>query len=85
MAKSGYTADIDESFSNGRRVIAVFSEYKRQVKGILHGESDSRKTAFIEPEETENVFIVELSKTKLLEARKAFGFLNDKDSFELKS
>ncbi len=52
LAKSGYTADIDESFSNGRRVVAVFSEYKRQVKGILHGESDSRKTAFIEPEET---------------------------------
>ncbi len=52
MAKAGFTADIDESFSNGRRVIAVFSEHKRQVKGILHGESDSRKTAFIEPEET---------------------------------
>ncbi len=52
IAKAGYTADIDESFSNGRRVIAVFSEHKRQIKGILHGESDSRKTAFIEPEET---------------------------------
>ena len=25
---------------------------KRQVKGILHGESDTRRTAFIEPEET---------------------------------
>ncbi len=52
LAKSGYTADIEESFSSGRRVVAVFSEHKRQVKGILHGESDSRKTAFIEPEET---------------------------------
>ncbi|MGI8952373.1 MAG: endonuclease MutS2 [Chitinophagaceae bacterium] len=52
LAKAGFTADIDESFSNGRRVVAVFSEHKRQVKGILHGESDSRKTAFIEPEET---------------------------------
>jgi DNA mismatch repair protein MutS2 len=52
LAKAGYTADIDESFSSGRRVVAVFSEHKRQVKGILHGESDSRKTAFIEPEET---------------------------------
>ncbi|MES2003324.1 MAG: MutS2/Smr-associated SH3 domain-containing protein [Bacteroidota bacterium] len=52
LAKAGYSADIDESFSNGRRVVAVFSEHKRQVKGILHGESDSRKTAFIEPEET---------------------------------
>jgi len=52
LAKAGYSADIDESFSTGRRVVAVFSEHKRQVKGILHGESDSRKTAFIEPEET---------------------------------
>ncbi len=52
LNKAGYAADIDESFSNGRRVVAVFSEHKRQVKGILHGESDSRKTAFIEPEET---------------------------------
>lgn len=52
LSKSGYTADISESFSNGRRVVAVFSEYKRQIKGIYHGESDSRRTAFIEPEET---------------------------------
>lgn len=52
LSKVGYTADIEESFSSGRRVVAVFSEHKRQIKGILHGESDSRKTAFIEPEET---------------------------------
>jgi DNA mismatch repair protein MutS2 len=32
--------------------VALFAEHKRQVKGILHGESDSRKTSFIEPEET---------------------------------
>ncbi len=52
LNKAGYSAEIEESFSNGRRVVAVFSEHKRQVKGILHGESDSRKTAFIEPEST---------------------------------
>lgn len=52
MNKQGYLAEIEESFMNGRRVIAVFAEQKRTVKGILHGESDSRKTAFIEPEET---------------------------------
>jgi DNA mismatch repair protein MutS2 len=52
LNKSGYLAEIEESFMNGRRVVAVFSEQKRIVKGILHGESDSRKTAFIEPEET---------------------------------
>lgn len=68
LAKSGYTADIEESFSNGRRVVAVFSEYKRQVKGILHGESDSRRTAFIEPEETielnNEVFSLESDEAK---------------------
>jgi DNA mismatch repair protein MutS2 len=61
LNKSGYAADIDESFSNGRRVVAVFSEYKRQIKGILHGESDTRKTAYIEPEET-----IELNNDKRL-------------------
>ena len=68
LAKAGYTADIDESFSNGRRVVAVFSEHKRQVKGILHGESDSRKTAFIEPEDTielnNEVFALEHEEAK---------------------
>jgi DNA mismatch repair protein MutS2 len=52
LNKQGYLAEIEESFMNGRRVLAVFSEQKRIVKGILHGESDSRKTAFVEPEET---------------------------------
>jgi DNA mismatch repair protein MutS2 len=32
--------------------VALYAEQKRQVKGILHGESDTRRTAFIEPEET---------------------------------
>ncbi len=52
LSKHGYVADIEEAFLNGRRVVAVFAEQKRQIKGILHGESDTRKTAFIEPEET---------------------------------
>ncbi len=52
MNKQGYLADIEESFINGRRVLAVFAENKRMVKGVLHGESDTRQTAFIEPEET---------------------------------
>ena len=52
LNKQGYLAEIEESFMNGRRVLAVFAEQKRMVKGILHGESDSRKTAFVEPEET---------------------------------
>lgn len=38
----------------------------------------------LEPQENEGVFIVELNKEKLLETRKKLGFLNDRDSFELK-
>ncbi|MFN4284647.1 MAG: endonuclease MutS2 [Lacibacter sp.] len=52
LQKQGYVADIEESFLNGRRVVALYAEQKRQVKGILHGESETRRTVFIEPEET---------------------------------
>jgi DNA mismatch repair protein MutS2 len=58
LAKQGYLSDIAEGFLNGRRVVAVMAEHKRIVKGILHGESDSQKTVFIEPEET-----IELNNT----------------------
>ena len=68
LNKQGYLADIEESFMNGRRVLAVFAEQKRQIKGILHAESDSRRTSFIEPEETtelnNQVFSLEYEETK---------------------
>jgi DNA mismatch repair protein MutS2 len=68
LAKAGYVADIEESFLNGRRVVAIFAEHKRQVKGILHGESDTRRTSFIEPEETielnNEVFLLEHAESK---------------------
>ena len=68
LSKSGYVADIEESFLNGRRVVAIFAEHKRQVKGILHGESDTRRTSFIEPEETielnNEVFSLEHAESK---------------------
>jgi len=51
LNKQGYLADISEGFLNGRRTVAVAAEYKRVVKGILHGESDTSRTVFIEPEE----------------------------------
>lgn len=38
----------------------------------------------IEPQEFEGVFTTELDKKELLETRKKFGFLNDKDIFEIK-
>jgi DNA mismatch repair protein MutS2 len=52
LQKQGVLADIEESFMNGRKVVAVVAEQKRNIKGIYHGESDTRRTTFIEPEET---------------------------------
>ncbi len=52
LSKAGYVTDTAEAFLNGRRVVSLFAEHKRQIKGILHGESDTRKTSFVEPEET---------------------------------
>jgi predicted amidohydrolase len=37
----------------------------------------------VEPYETEDIFVVELSKEKMLETRSKLAFLNDKDEFEI--
>ncbi len=47
----GWLTDSVESFRNGRRVLSVPSEHKRKIRGIIHDESTTGKTAFIEPEE----------------------------------
>ena len=47
----GYLKENVESFRNGRRVLSVFSEKKRMVRGIIHDESSTGKTAYIEPDE----------------------------------
>ena len=46
----GWLTDNVESFRNGRRVLSVPAEHKRKIRGIIHDESASGKTAFIEPE-----------------------------------
>jgi len=46
----GWLSDNVESFRNGRRVLSVPSEHKRKIRGIIHDESATGKTAFIEPE-----------------------------------
>ncbi len=48
--QKGWLADTVESFRNGRRVLTVPSEHKRKIRGIIHDESSTGKTAFIEPE-----------------------------------
>jgi len=47
----GILAENLESIRNGRRVLTVMSEFKKQVKGILHDESATGKMVYIEPEE----------------------------------
>lgn len=47
----GWLTDNVESFRNGRRVLSVPAEHKRKIRGIIHDESTTGKTAFIEPEE----------------------------------
>ena len=53
--EAGYLSDVDESMRNGRRVLGIQSEYKRKVNGIIHDESDTGRTVFIEPEEVVNI------------------------------
>ncbi len=48
--KKGWLTDNVESFRNARRVLSVPAEHKRKIRGIIHDESATGKTAFIEPE-----------------------------------
>ena len=43
--------DTVESFRNGRRVLSVPASNKRKIRGIIHDESATGQTAYIEPEE----------------------------------
>ncbi len=74
--KAGYLADIEESFMNGRKVMAVMAESKRTIKGIFHGESDTGKTTFIEPEETIH-YNNEISSLENEEHKEVFAILKN--------
>lgn len=47
--KSGWLTDSGESIRGGRLVLTVPVEHKRKIKGIIHDESASGKTVFLEP------------------------------------
>lgn len=68
----GFLADNLESFRNGRRVLAVSAEYKRKIKGIIHDQSSTGQTFFIQPEETLTLDneLVELRNEERREIRK---------------
>jgi DNA mismatch repair protein MutS2 len=46
----GWLSDTPETFRNNRRVLSVLAEHKRKIRGIIHDESDTGRTAFIEPD-----------------------------------
>lgn len=52
LRKANVLADVEESFMNGRRVVSIVSESKREIRGIIHGSSNTGKVTFIEPGET---------------------------------
>jgi len=66
LKKNGYLTENNETIKNGRRVLSVAAENKRKVGGIIHDESASGKTVFIEPEEivlsNNQLFELELKK-----------------------
>ncbi len=49
MDKSGWLADIRESVSNDRRVLAIKSAYKSKVNGAFHGSSAKQSLTYLEP------------------------------------
>lgn len=46
----GWLTDTVESIRSGRRVLCVQAEHKRKIKGIVHDESTTGRTVFIEPD-----------------------------------
>lgn len=50
-SSNGYLAETSESLRNGRRVLTVASEHKRKINGVIHDESATGKTVYLEPNE----------------------------------
>ena len=48
--QAGLLTDNVESFKNSRRVLSVSAENKRKIRGIIHDESATGRTVFIEPD-----------------------------------
>lgn len=49
--QNGWTADGNLTIRDGRLCIPILAENKRKIKGLIHDESATGQTAFIEPEE----------------------------------
>lgn len=51
LSKQGMTSDEGATIRGGRMVIPVQAEYKRKIKGFVHGVSSSGQTVYLEPVE----------------------------------
>ena len=78
--KYNYLSENLESFKNSRRVLSVSAENKRKVKGIIHDESATGKTVYIEPQEVVEVNndLFELEAKKRHEVYKVLKELSNK-------
>jgi len=57
--KEGWVSkDLSATYVNGRLVLPIETIHKRKIKGLIHDESASGKTSYIEPQE-----VVELNNT----------------------
>lgn len=76
LRPTGILAEGEESIRNGRLVLRVLQEHRKRVDGIIHDESDTGKTLFIEPRELAelNNDIFELESE---EKKEIFRILNE--------
>lgn len=56
VSNSEYLNDSLVTYRNDRLVVPVKASYKYQIKGIIHDESQSRQTSYVEPD-----FVIELN------------------------
>ena len=50
--RKGYTPEgLSITIRNGRMVIPLFAEHKRRIKGLVHGQSATGQTVYLEPTE----------------------------------
>lgn len=72
----GWLSDNPESFRNNRRVLSVPAEHKRKIRGIIHDESDTGRTVFIEPDAVVEINN-DLFDLEMEERREIFKILKD--------
>ncbi len=74
--RMGMLADNAESIKYGRRVLSLPAENKRKIDGIIHAESSSGKTIFMEPAEV-TLLNNQLSELRIDEKNEIYRILRE--------